>query len=122
SAALGDAGVVFDSYDWSVVGYAGMSAEQTFMGIFRAIYGDLVQMLPVQFLCLGGLYTVFGLDPLGYHVVNTLVLAAGAVLFYLVLRELREPRVLALTVPLVSALLPHYSARSEGRRVGKDGG
>jgi len=110
SAALYVTGLGFYSDDWTVVGYAGMSADQTFMGIFRAIYGDLVQMRPVQFLYLAGLYKVFGLDPLGYHVVNTLVLAAGAVLFYLVLRELREPRVLALTVPLVYALLPHYSA------------
>src|SRR5690606_33030681 len=96
SAALYVTGLGFYSDDWTVVGYAGMSADQTFMGIFRAIYGDLVQMRPVQFLYLAGLYKVFGLDPLGYHVVNTLVLAAGAVLFYLVLRELREPRVLAL--------------------------
>ena len=66
-------------------------------------------MRPVQFLYLAALYKAFGTDPLGYHVVNTLVLAAGAVLFYLVLRRLGLSRVLALAVPLVYALLPHYS-------------
>jgi MFS family permease len=56
-----------------------------------------------------GLYSLFQLEPLGYHVVNIAVLAATAVLFYLSLRRLGIPRFLTLTIPLVFALLPHYS-------------
>lgn len=99
----------FHSDDWSVLGYASMAEDRSFFGIYRAIFGPLVQMRPVQFLYLAALYKTFGADPLGYHVVNTLVLAAGAGLFYLVLRRVGASRVLALAVPLVYALLPHYS-------------
>lgn len=66
-------------------------------------------MRPLQFLYLAGLYELFGMSPVGYHLVNAIVLAAGAVLFHLALRGMGEPRALALVVPLVYALLPHYS-------------
>src|SRR5690606_3620624 len=40
------AGLGFYSDDWTVVGYASVSADQSFFGIFQAIYGDLVKMRP----------------------------------------------------------------------------
>ena len=43
---------------------------------------------PGQILYMSILYKLFGLEPLGYHVVNTTVLAVASVLFYLVLRQL----------------------------------
>jgi len=43
---------------------------------------------PGQILYMAILYKLFGLEPLGYHVVNTTVLAVASVLFYLVLRQL----------------------------------
>ena len=109
SAALYLPSLGFYSDDWSVLGYASASEDQSYLGIYRAIFGPLVQMRPVQFLYLAALYKAFGANPLGYHLVNTLMLAAGAVLFYLVLRRLGASRGLALAVPLVYALLPHYS-------------
>jgi hypothetical protein len=56
------------------------------------------------------LYKVFGLQPFGYHVVNTAVLALASVMFYLVLRQLGQDRLIALSVGLVFSLLPHYSS------------
>lgn len=109
SSALYLPALGFSSDDWSVLGYASASEDQSYGGIYRAIFGPLVQMRPVQFLYLAALYKAFGADPLGYHIVNTLVLVAGAVMFYLVLRRVGASRVLALAVPLVYALLPHYS-------------
>lgn len=109
SSALYLPSLGFYSDDWSVLGYASASEDQSYGGVYRAIFGPLVQMRPVQFLYLAALYQAFGADPLGYHVVNALVLAAGAMLFYLVLRRVGAARVLALAVPLVYALLPHYS-------------
>jgi hypothetical protein len=55
------------------------------------------------------LYKVFGFQPLGYHIVNTAVLALGSILFYLTLRELGQDRRIALSVSLVFSLLPHFS-------------
>jgi hypothetical protein len=102
-------GLGFYSDDWAWLGNAAMAQDQSLMGVFDAILGDDVRMRPVQFLYFASLYKVFGLAPLGYHLVNTLVLAAGAILFYGVLKEVGEPRRLSLAVPIVYVLLPHFS-------------
>ena len=65
---------------------------------------------PGQILYMAILYKLFGLEPLGYHVVNTTVLAVASVLFYLVLRQLGGTRVIALSVGLVFSVLPHFCA------------
>ncbi|MBE9127586.1 MULTISPECIES: hypothetical protein [unclassified Coleofasciculus] len=99
----------FYSDDWSFLGYFSLSQDQSLIGLFRSVYSPHVQMRPVQILYLAGLYWLFGSHPLGYHLVNAAVLLSGILLFYLVLRELGQSRLLALTVPVVYALLPHYS-------------
>lgn len=103
---LGGLGLYSD--DWAF-----LSELQSARGSFRDMYGVLMPMglttRPVQALWLVTLYSLFGLEPLGYHVANCLVLAASAVLFYLSLRGLGAPRIIAFTTPLVFALLPHYS-------------
>ena len=55
------------------------------------------------------LYALFGLMPLGYHIVNMIVLAAMTVLLYMVLRELGFSRPIAVAIPALYALLPNYS-------------
>ncbi len=55
------------------------------------------------------MYRLFGVDALGYHLANSAVFVGAVLLFYLALRELRLPRLVVLTVPLVYGLLPHYS-------------
>src|SRR5262249_27701673 len=52
---------------------------------------------------------LYGLNPLGYHITNAFVWTLAIVLFYLVIRELGASRWLALIVPLVYSVLPHYS-------------
>ena len=49
------------------------------------------------------------MQPLGYHLVNTLVFAIMAVFFYLALRSMDVDRVFAVSIAVVFALLPHYS-------------
>ncbi|MGH2524761.1 MAG: hypothetical protein ACRDH2_19820, partial [Anaerolineales bacterium] len=99
----------FYSDDWSFLGYLHTSADQLLPGLFNAINGPQVQMRPLQVLYFASLYKLFGLNPLGYHVVNGSILVVGVLMFYLALRELDLPRPLALAVPLVYALLPHYA-------------
>lgn len=98
----------FYSDDWSFLGPLSMSKDQSIPGLFRSIYDPWVRMRPVQILYLAGLYWLFGPHPFGYHMANAAVFASGVVFFYLVLREKGEQRVLALVVPMVYALLPHY--------------
>lgn len=63
----------------------------------------------LQALTLAALYRVFGLHPLGYHIFNACALVLVAVLLYLVLRELRLPRLACVAVALVYSTLPHYA-------------
>jgi hypothetical protein len=58
----------------------------------------------------GSLYSFFGLQPIGYHLANTLIFVLVAVFLYLALRELDLGRLLAVSIALVFVLLPHYSA------------
>ncbi|MDP9261152.1 MAG: hypothetical protein M3O89_04185 [Actinomycetota bacterium] len=64
---------------------------------------------PLQAVTFAVLYRLFGLHPLGYHLSNAALLVAIAALLYLVLRELRLPRLVCVAVPLVYSTLPHYS-------------
>ena len=102
-------GLGFYSDDWWFIGTFSISKDQSLFGLFRSIYDGWALMRPVQILYLAGMYWLFGPYPLGYHLVNAAILLLGVVLFYLVLRELGQSRVFSLSVPMVYALLPHYS-------------
>jgi len=99
----------FYSDDWAFL--AGMSAapDQSLRSLWQSIYSPESRMRPMQMLVITGLYRLFGLRPMGYHLVNSVLLLSCVVLFYLVLRTLSLPRLLALAVPTIFGLLPHYS-------------
>lgn len=99
----------FYSDDWSFLGSLSLSADDSLAGLFKSIYSPWVRMRPVQVFYLALLYWLFGAQPLGYHLVNALLLILGVALFYLALVELGLPRVYALAIPAVYALSPHYS-------------
>jgi hypothetical protein len=102
-------GLGFYSDDWSFLADMTGSREPTIWSAFEALYRDVMRMRPVQIFVLAVLFRLFKLDPLGYHVVNTALLGVGAVLCYLVCRELGIGRHIALAIALVFGVLPHYS-------------
>lgn len=102
------AGLGLYSDDWFIISVL-HGAQGSYPQLVAAIMPIEMATRPVQALVLAALYAWFGLEPLGYHIVNSLVLAAAVVLFHLSLRTLGFSRVIALLVPLVFALLPHYS-------------
>lgn len=104
-------GLGFYSDDWAFFGHFHASNDQSVRGLFWALYdGDVItRQRPVQDLVLAALYSTFGLHALGYHLFNVAVLAVGAVLLYLVVREVGQPRWSALAVPAVWMLLPNAS-------------
>ena len=97
--------------DWSFLAIARASSDQSPYGLFKFVYTAMpwAQVRPVQLVYLSTLYWNFGLNPLGYHITNALVWMTAIVLFYLVIRELSGPRLLALVVPLAYSVLPNYS-------------
>jgi len=102
-------GFGFYGVDWHYLGKLGASQDQSITGLFRALYDDYNRMRPLKILHIAGLYWLFGTHPLGYHLVNTVVLMLNAVLFYLGLRLMNRRRVLCLAAAALYALLPHYS-------------
>src|SRR5262245_32680684 len=109
SAAPYFRGLGFYSDDWPFLAAMSAADRPTVGATFAALYHDEMRMRPVQVLTLATLFRLFGLEPLGYHLVNTALLGAGVVLCYLIFRELRLPRDIALAVALIFGVLPHYS-------------
>jgi hypothetical protein len=95
------------SDDWGILASFHHS-DGSYSGLLASIM-MAVETRPVQGHVLAGLYWLFGLDITGYHVANCAGLATSVLLFYHSLRALRCGRTLALAVPLVFGLLPHYS-------------
>ncbi len=102
-------GLGFYSDDWAFLAISSNSPDQSLGGTYRALLPH-DRMRPVAWLYRAALYKAFGLEPLPYHVVNTLVLAGCALLFYLALRELGTPRVYAVAAPALWAVAPHFTA------------
>ena len=64
---------------------------------------------PLQGLYLASLFKLFGTEPLGYHAVNTAIIALSAVALYLLLVRLRFGRAEAFASVVVFLLLPQLS-------------
>ncbi len=100
----------FYSDDWHFLSLLKNSPDQSFGGLFHSLMSDHnIRVRPVQTAALVGLYQLFGLLPLGYHICNALLLVAMALVLFLLLLELKQPLLLAASLPAVYILLPHYS-------------
>jgi hypothetical protein len=94
--------------DYSVLERMRVSHDGSLLGLYHAVRPATGQR-PLQALTFATLYWIFGDEPLGYHVSNACLLIVVASLLYLILRELRLPRLLCVAVPLVYSTLPHYA-------------
>lgn len=97
------------SDDWSLLADLHAWPDASIVGLYRSLLPSGISTRPLQGALLAFLYWLFELEPFGYHAVNTLMLAGTVVILYLALRGLGLPRLVALGIPLVFALLPHYS-------------
>ena len=101
-------GLGFYYDDYSVLERMHAAADQSLGGLYDAVR-PITGQRPLQAFIFAALYRIFGLDATGYHAVNACLLAAVAILLYLVLRELGLPRLLCVALPLVYSTLPHYA-------------
>jgi hypothetical protein len=100
----------FYSDDWAYVGSLHSFGDYSNVGrslIFD--FRDHIHQRPTQAAFTWILFKLFGTDPLGYHVVNGLVLIAMAIALYALVVELGVPRLVALSVASVFVLLPNYT-------------
>jgi hypothetical protein len=104
-------GLGFYLDDYYFLGVMSASDDRSVPGLFEALLDadGKAWLRPAMYLGLGGLFRLFGTNALPYHLFVVALVAASAVLFYLVLDRLRTPRFLALGAPIVFAAAPHYS-------------
>jgi hypothetical protein len=97
------------SDDWDFVGF--MQGAGGFTDSLRVLWDEFpyLQNRPLYLVYLAGMYELFGKDVLWPSLINVAVSAAGAILFYSILRKIGLPRLFALTTPMVFLVLPHYS-------------
>jgi hypothetical protein len=100
----------FYSDDWDFLARFVHASDQSVIGLFHAVNTQHTQMRPVQGIYFAMLYSLFGLQPLGYHIINCIIQILLGITFYLVLRKISLPRVIAVSLPLLYLFLPHYSA------------
>ena len=99
----------FYSDDWMFLGLLSNSSDQSIFGLFRAVV-PYTRLRPIESLYVAGPYWLFGANPLAFHLINSAVFTITILLFYLSLREVFRARAFAVAIPLVYALLPHYSS------------
>jgi hypothetical protein len=103
-------GLGFYSDDWGLLSSMSLSPDQSLTGVFAAVNSSQDnEIRPVQFFAYALGYTLFGFDPLGYHLFNGIFFSTGLVLLYLILIALRQPRAFSLAIPVLYMLLPTYS-------------
>jgi hypothetical protein len=95
----------FYSDDWGIL--AGFTADP--QGWLAAGTSGVFRARPVQGLYLALLFKLFGLRPLGYHVINTAVLAMCATLLFALLLRLRFQRSQSFAAALLFIMLPQLS-------------
>lgn len=95
----------FYSDDWELLaGFSGKAAQS-----FAALVTDNFPARPIQGVYLALLFRAFGLNPLGYHIVNAVVLAASAALLCLFLVRLCLGRAQSFAATLLFVMLPQLS-------------
>lgn len=92
----------FYSDDWSdLAGFSSQGDSSLLLAAFLS--------RPVQGLYFALSFKLFGLDPIGYHIVNTAVLSASIGLLFVLLVRLRFGRAQAFAASLIFAMLPQLS-------------
>lgn len=102
-------GLGFYSDDWSFWERIAAATHHSFWGLYRALAGRGEVFRPGQVLYIEISYLAFGLDPLGYHILNVGVLVLVGIGLYIVLRQFTNNRILALSIAMVFSILPNYS-------------
>jgi hypothetical protein len=97
----------FSSDDWWFLARMDAAASDGLLDLYRAAQSPFHAMRPLFIGLLALLFKLFGLHPLGYHLVNAGLLWASALGLYAVARRFL-PRTKALALALVFLVLPEY--------------
>src|SRR5678815_1374567 len=73
SSSLYVARLGFYSDDWSSLDRMSRAGGGSIPDLFRSLHEPQHAMRPGQLLCIATLYSFFGLQPIGYHLANSLI-------------------------------------------------
>ncbi len=90
------------SDDWHFLGLLSNSNDQSLFALIGSVFPD-TRLRPIESLYAAGLYWLFGIRPLEYHIVNALVFTVTILFFYLSLNEMLKMRLFTIAIPLVYA-------------------
>ncbi|QHT70112.1 hypothetical protein GXP67_27430 [Rhodocytophaga rosea] len=100
----------FYSDDWIYLAYYKTVAKQSLKGFYDVlIVSPNITSRPVQAFLQALSYWLFGMEPLGHHLMNSGIILTGVLIFYFILRKLQIGRTVALSIAAIFILLPHYS-------------
>jgi cellulose synthase (UDP-forming) len=99
----------FYSDDWSFLGNFKLSQDKSLIGLFQTATTPNTAMRPIQNFYDALLFWLFGTEPLGYHLVNSITVILIAIFLYLALKRLSLSRIMAISIALVYILLPNFS-------------
>lgn len=97
----------FYSDDWSLLADFQRDLVNNRFGIDTMLRG--FEARPFQGIYLASLFYAFGLDPLGYHIVNAIVRAAAMISFYWLLLRIRIDRSIAFAAAAILIIVPQRS-------------
>ncbi|HVT45776.1 MAG TPA: hypothetical protein VMT00_15460 [Thermoanaerobaculia bacterium] len=99
------------SDDWLFMEQLSTAPDQSLTGLTSHLFHlqPHARMRPLHLFYTALQYFLFGEAPPAFHLTNGLVLYGALAFFYLFLRALALPRALAVSVPILYALLPHCS-------------
>lgn len=97
--------------DYHFLGLLATADDQSFGPLLDVLRDGVPKqnLRPAQQVLFTGLYDVFGDTPLPWHLLAAILLVGMGVALYALLRELLLPRPVAVAIPLLYAVLPHYA-------------
>jgi hypothetical protein len=100
----------FYSDDHAMLSVFVFADDPSIAGLFSKMTAPYANIRPAYVLLLIFLYNLFGPSPLGYQMIIWLIYMMLAPMLYMVLRALRQPRLVCFASAVLFVCLPHASA------------
>src|SRR5262245_43172015 len=81
-------GLGFYNDDWAFLSSYQSAHDQSLFSLVRTGWSPMERMRPAKIVYQASLYRLFSFEPLGYHAVNSVVIALAAAMMTLLMRQI----------------------------------